>query len=95
MRHSHRKDFVHIDTKAKEVLQYVKTHNLEIRFSGEDSFRSDFAEILQLYTTVDRLGVDHVGIADIVGSATAREVFDKSTALRGIVGCEYRDSFPR
>lgn len=77
MKHSHGKDLEYISIKAKEVIEYVKAHNLEIRFSGEDSFRSDFAEILKLYSTVDRLGVNRVGIADTVGSATPREVFDK------------------
>ena len=64
MKHSHNKDLAYIYIKAKEVIEYVKAHNLEIRFSGEDSFRSDFAEILKLYSSVDRLGVNRVGIAD-------------------------------
>ncbi|ERF76525.1 hypothetical protein EPUS_09006 [Endocarpon pusillum Z07020] len=77
MKHSHNKDLAYISIKANKVIEYVKAHNLEIRFSGEDSFRSDFAEILKLYSSVDRLGANRVGIADTVGSATPREVFDK------------------
>ncbi|KAI9678269.1 MAG: Saccharopine dehydrogenase [Caeruleum heppii] len=93
MEHSHGKDFAFISMKAKEVIEYVRAHKLEIRFSGEDSFRSDFAEILKLYSDVDRLGVTRVGIADTVGSATAREVFEKISTLRSVVGCDIETHF--
>lgn len=93
MKHSHNKDLAYISIKAKEVIEYVKAHNLEIRFSGEDSFRSDFAEILKLYSSLDRLGVNRVGIADTVGSATPREVFDKIDTLRKVVGCDIETHF--
>ena len=90
MKHSHGKGLAYISIKAKEVIGYVKAHDLEIRFSGEDSFRSDFAEILKLYSTVDRLGVNRVGIADTVGFATPREVFDKIDTLRRVVALTSR-----
>lgn len=93
LKHSHGKDLAYIATKAKEVIEHVKAHNLEIRFSGEDSFRSDFGEILKLYSTVDRLGVDRVGIADTVGSATPREVYNKIDMLRKVVGCDIETHF--
>ena len=93
MKHSHGKDLEYISTKAKEVIEYVKAHKLEIRFSGEDSFRSDFNEILKLYSTVDRLGVNRVGIADTVGSATPMEVLDKIDTLRKVVCCDIETHF--
>ena len=93
MDHSHGKDLTYIATKAKEVIEYVKAHNIEIRFSGEDSFRSDFGEILKLYSTVDLLGIDRVGIADTVGSATPREVYDKIDILRKMVSCDIETHF--
>lgn len=93
MKHSHGKGLEYISIKAKEVIEYVRAHKLEIRFSGEDSFRSDFAEILKLYSTVDRLGVNRVGIADTVGSATPREVFDKIDTLRRVVHCDIETHF--
>ena len=93
MKHSHGKDLAFIAIKAKEVIEYVQMHNLEIHYSGEDSFRSDFAEVLKLYSTVDRLGVTRVGIADTVGSATPREVFDKIGILRKVVGCDIETHF--
>ena len=93
MKHSHGKDMAYITAKAKEVTDYVKAHDIEIRFSGEDSFRSDFAEILKLYSYVDSLGVNRVGIADTVGGATPREVFEKIDTLRSMVGCDIETHF--
>jgi homocitrate synthase len=93
MEHSHGKDMAFIAAKAKEVIEYVKSNNIEIRFSGEDSFRSDFAEILKLYSLVDQWGADRVGIADTVGIATPRDVFDKISALRRVVGCGIETHF--
>ncbi len=93
MEHSHGKDLAYIAAKAVEVIEYVKSNKMEIRFSGEDSFRSDFDEILKLYSLVDQLGVDRVGIADTVGGATPREVFDKIDTLRQVVGCDIETHF--
>ena len=93
MKYSHGKDLEYISIKAKEVIEYIKAHNLEIRFSGEDSFRSDFSEILKLYSTIDRLGVNRVGIADTVGSATPMEVFHKIDTLRKVVSCDIETHF--
>ena len=83
----------YITNKAEEVISYVKAHNMEIRFSGEDSFRSDFTNILKLYSTVDKLGVNRVGIADTVGSATPMEVCRKVATLRRAVNCDIEIHF--
>ncbi|EFY95822.1 homocitrate synthase-like protein [Metarhizium robertsii] len=93
MKHSHGKDMTYIAAKAQEIIEYVKSNKVEIRFSGEDSFRSDFSDILKLYSLVDRLGVDRVGIADTVGGATPMEVYDKIDALRKAVGCDIETHF--
>ncbi|KAI1470303.1 HMGL-like-domain-containing protein [Daldinia caldariorum] len=93
MQHSHGKDMAFITAKAKEVIEYVKSNGVEVRFSGEDSFRSNFAEIVKLYSLVDSLGVDRVGIADTVGGATPMEVFDKISTLRQVVSCDIETHF--
>lgn len=83
----------YIAEKAHEVIEYVRSQNVEVRFSGEDSFRSDFSHILKLYSMVDQLGACRVGIADTVGGATAREVFDKINKLRQSVDCDIETHF--
>ena len=93
MEHSHGKDMNYITSKAIEVIAYVKAHNLEIRFSGEDSFRSDFDDLLLLYTTVDQIGVNRVGIADTVGCASPIQVYDLVRALRKAISCDIEVHF--
>ncbi len=44
-----------------------------MRFSSEDSFRSDLVDLLQVYREIDRIGVNRVGIADTVGVANPRQ----------------------
>lgn len=56
--HSHGKDMTYIKQSAIEVINYVKSKGLEVRFSSEDSFRSDLVDLLSLYQAVDK--VSHV-----------------------------------
>ncbi|KAL8934273.1 MAG: hypothetical protein Q9211_005323 [Gyalolechia sp. 1 TL-2023] len=78
---------------AVEVIEYVKSQGKEIRFSSEDSFRSDLVDLLSIYSAVDKVGVTRVGIADTVGVATPREVYDLVRTLRGVVRCDIECHF--
>lgn len=78
---------------AMEVIEFIKSHDLEVRFSSEDSFRSDLADLLRLYSTVSKLGVHRVGIADTVGCASPRDVFKLVQTVRAIVGCDIECHF--
>ncbi|KAM0329383.1 hypothetical protein ACHAQA_004690 [Verticillium albo-atrum] len=91
--HSHGKDMTYIINTAVEVIQFVKSKNLEIRFSSEDSFRSDLVDLLSLYSAVDKVGVHRVGIADTVGCASPRQVYDLVRTLRGVVSCDIETHF--
>ena len=77
-KHSHGKDMDFIIKSAQEVVAFVKSKGLEVRFSSEDSFRSDWDDLVALYTAMDKAGVNRVGIADTVGCANPRQVFDVS-----------------
>ncbi|KAF9108004.1 mitochondrial Homoaconitase [Mortierella sp. AM989] len=82
---SHGKDMDRIIKDATEVINYVKSKGLEVRFSSEDSFRSDLVDLLNLYKAVDQLGVNRVGIADTVGCANPRQVYDLVKTLRSVL----------
>lgn len=86
--HSHGKDMTYIKNTAIEVINFVKSKGIEIRFSSEDSFRSDLVDLLSLYSAVDKVGVNRVGIADTVGCASPRQVYDLVRTLRGVVSCD-------
>jgi len=75
------------------VIEFVKSKNIEIRFSSEDSFRSDLVDLLSIYRTVDKIGVNRVGIADTVGCANPRQVYDLVRTLRGVVSCDIETHF--
>lgn len=85
---SHGKDMTYITKTAIEVITFVKSKGIEVRFSSEDSFRSDLVDLLSIYQTVDKVGVNRVGIADTVGCANPRQVYDLVRTLRGVVGCD-------
>ncbi|KAI2017522.1 homocitrate synthase lys21, partial [Ophidiomyces ophidiicola] len=86
--HSHGKDMTYIKNTAIEVIEFVKSKGIEVRFSSEDSFRSDLVELLSLYSAVDQVGVNRVGIADTVGCASPRQVYELVRVLRGVVKCD-------
>lgn len=86
--YSHGKDMTYILKTAIEVIEFVKSKGIEIRFSSEDSFRSDLVDLLSIYQAVDKVGVNRVGIADTVGCANPRQVYDLVRTLRGVVGCD-------
>ncbi|KAJ5983587.1 hypothetical protein N7481_005686 [Penicillium waksmanii] len=85
--HSHGKDMTYIKNAAIEVIEFVKSKGIEIRFSSEDSFRSDLVDLLSIYSAVDKVGVQRVGIADTVG------FYELVRVLRGVVGCDIETHF--
>jgi len=83
----------HADSSAIEVIEFVKSKGIEIRFSSEDSFRSELVDLLSIYRTVDKIGVNRVGVADTVGCADPRQVYDLVRTLRGVVSCDIETHF--
>ena len=87
-RFSHGKDIDQIVDMALTVVDYIQSHGVEVRFSTEDSFRSDTEDIFRVYEAVDAIGVNRVGIADTVGVATPRQVYELVRSLRQRVSCD-------
>ncbi|MBN1935430.1 MAG: homocitrate synthase [Anaerolineae bacterium] len=87
-RFSHGKEIDEIVDMALEVVEYVRSQGVQVRFSTEDSFRSEQEDIFRIYEAVDQIGVNRVGIADTVGVATPRQVYETVSALRRRVSCD-------
>ena len=85
---SHGKGIEEIIEMALEVVTYLRKQGIEVRFSTEDSFRSTPEDIFRVYEAVDAIGVDRVGIADTVGVATPRQVYELVSKLRQRVNCD-------
>ncbi len=82
---SHGKSIDEVIDIAAEVLTFIRSQapNIELRFSTEDSFRSEEKELLRVYLAVDKLGVvNRLGTADTVGIATPTQVLRLVSTLR-------------
>lgn len=79
---SHGKSIEAIIEMAQEVVCYLLSQEVEVRFSTEDSLRSDPSDLFRIYESVDALGVDRVGVADTVGVGTPRQIYDLVSQLR-------------
>ncbi len=85
---SHGKTIPEIIRLAKDVVTYIKDQGFEVRFSSEDSFRSELDDILSIYEEVDGIGVTRVGVADTVGVATPLQVYRVVSEIRRRVSCD-------
>ena len=82
----HGKSIDQIIGLARDVLPIAIEAGIEVRFSTEDSFRSELSDILRVYEAVAELDIDRVGIADTVGIATPQRVQEVVSAVRAAVG---------
>lgn len=82
LRYSHGKSIEEIIQRASEVIRFVQEHGLEVRFTCEDTFRSDANDLRRVYEAVDALGVERIGVADTVGIASPRQVYALVAELR-------------
>ena len=71
--------------QATDVIRYIQSAGVEVRFSCEDTFRTELDDLLRIYRAVDALGVNRVGLADTVGIATPRQVYDVVSRVRAVV----------
>ena len=79
---SHGKSIDQIIESAREVIEFIQRSGCEVRFSSEDTFRSEESDLLRVYQAVDAMGVNRVGLADTVGVATPRQLFALVAELR-------------
>ncbi|KAF7563393.1 hypothetical protein G7046_g755 [Stylonectria norvegica] len=87
---SHGEDMAQVQKSAIEVIEYVKSQGVKVCFSSKDFFRLD---LLSLYRAIDAVGVDTVGVADIVGLTMPRQAYDLVHSLRGAVKCDIETNF--
>src|SRR5438132_4133724 len=85
---SHGKSVDEIIEAGTEVVRYIQSQGLEVRFSSADSFRSDPRDLLRVYQATDRLHPQRVGLADTVGIATPNQVFEMVSMVRKAVDCD-------
>jgi homocitrate synthase len=80
--YSHGKSIDYICEQAAAMTRYMKQRDIEVRFSGEDAFRSDLADLDRVFEAVVEAGVDRIGLPDTVGRSTPIEVYDLISRYR-------------
>ena len=73
---------------GQQVIEFLKSQGIETRFSTEDTFRSNFADVMTVYRAMDLAGVDRVGVADTVGIADPLSAYNLISNLRDVVSCD-------
>jgi len=83
--YSHGKSIDAIIELAHEVIGYLQSRGVEVRFSCEDSTRTAPEDLFRVYEAVDAMGVQRVGVADTVGVSTPHQIEALVGELRGRV----------
>ena len=86
--YSHGKSLDQVIDIGQEIVAWLKDQGIETRFSTEDTFRSNFADVMTVYRAMDLAGVDRVGVADTVGIADPLRTYNLISNLREVVGCD-------
>ena len=86
--YSHGKSLEQVIDIGQQVIEYLKGQGIETRFSTEDTFRSNFADVMTVYRAMDLAGVDRVGVADTVGIADPLRTYNLISNLREVVSCD-------
>ena len=86
--YSHGKSLEQVVAIGQEVVAFLKNQGVETRFSTEDTFRSNLADVFTVYRAMDIAGVDRVGVADTVGIADPLRTYSLIHGLRQAVHCD-------
>ena len=85
---SHGRSIQQIIDAMGAPVELALSAGLETRFSAEDAFRSEEADLMEVYRAAEKMGVHRVGAADTVGIATPRQVFALFREIRRTVKCD-------
>lgn len=85
---SHGRSIQQIIDAMGPPIELALSAGLETRFSAEDAFRSEEADLMAVYRAAEAMGVHRVGAADTVGIATPRQVFALFREIRRTVRCD-------
>jgi homocitrate synthase len=85
---SHGKSIQQIIDAMGPPIELALEAGLEVRFSAEDAFRTEEADLVAVLRAAEAMGVHRVGVADTVGVATPRQVFALVREIRRNVKCD-------
>ena len=65
--YSHGKSLEQVVAAGQEVVHFLKSQGVKTRFSTEDTFRSNLADVFTVYRAMDIAGVDRVVNQNAIG----------------------------
>jgi 2-isopropylmalate synthase len=65
-----------------KAVEYAKQHGLQVRYTPEDTVRSDFAKVVRVSNAAIAAGADRISVADTAGIMTPLRMHDFITRLR-------------
>jgi homocitrate synthase len=80
--YSHGRSLEHVAAAAQRQVRRVREAGLYVRFSAEDAFRTDLADLLPVFDAVVAAGAMTIGLPDTVGIATPWQVSERVACLR-------------
>lgn len=73
-KYSTRKNIDQVMEQAVKMTEYLKSLNIEVRFSGEDSTRSRIEDLQRVFDAVVEAGIDRIGLPDTTGIAFPEQI---------------------
>lgn len=80
-----RKDIHQATRLIQDAVSYAKAHGLKVRYTPEDTVRSDLAKVIHISQAASEAGADRIGVADTTGYMTPSRMFQFVAALRGAI----------
>ena len=79
---SFRKDIDQAIALIQDCVSYAKAHGLRVRYTPEDTVRSDMAKVIRVSQAASEAGADRIGVADTTGYMTPTKMFRFVAQLR-------------
>ncbi|HUR69760.1 MAG TPA: homocitrate synthase [Candidatus Thermoplasmatota archaeon] len=77
-----RKDIDQAISLIQDCVSYAKSHGLRVRYTPEDTVRSDLAKVIRIAQAASEAGADRIGVADTTGYMTPTNMFRFVAQLR-------------
>lgn len=74
LKHDFKKDLDQVCDMVAEGVQYAKDHGLKVRYTPEDTLRSELSSVLKVSMAAKEAGADRISVADTVGAATPMSI---------------------
>ncbi|MHB1415413.1 MAG: homocitrate synthase/isopropylmalate synthase family protein [Chloroflexota bacterium] len=86
--HSHGRSLEEIISSAVSLIGMLKERGVFVRFSAEDAFRTEVADLTAIFDPICAAGVDRIGLPDTTGVATPTQVMQRVSFFRERYGVE-------